>query len=209
MAAGSTMSMAQPTRPAPIDINECRPPYPPEARRANEEGKTRLRLHVAASGALRGVSLVGSSGSPRLDQAIIEAVGRCRFAPARSDGEAVDGSFVLEFAWRLEAPAASVRCAPDYPAASVAAGEQGTTTLRLRIEEGKVKDVRVAVSSGHVRLDAAAVAAVAQCTFRMPAQAPVSVDTLVRYVWKIEDGIPLVPVSPLGPVAPDPYRPPL
>lgn len=202
-----------PTRPRLIDMQECKPAYPAESLRAGEEGKTAVRIHVAASGALRGVSVLRSSGSARLDQAVIDAMDRCRFAPARQGDVAVDGAFTMEYVWRLEPTAAATKCAPVYPVASVRAEEQGTTRLEFQLgDDGKAREIRVTKSSGYERLNAASIEALGRCTFRIAAaRAAASVAAAgpikVEFVWKLQDGMPSVPVVPLGPVAPDPYRP--
>jgi TonB family protein len=193
-----------------VNVDECRPKYPPESLKADEQGATVLRMYVTAAGELRGVSLVTSSGSPRLDQAAIDGLGRCRFRPATRAGQPVDASFTLRYAWRIEPsrPAANV-CggAPEYPVESVDAGEQGKVTLHLHIgADGKVQDVRIAASSGHRRLDEAAVDIVRKCTFRSATDSALA-ETTVEFVWKLEDGLPVAPALRPGPVAPDPFAP--
>lgn len=209
MVLAQSQALEQDRKAAVVDINECRPQYPTESLKAEEEGMTDLRMHVTAAGTLRGVSLVKSSGSSRLDQAAIDALGRCRVRPALRAGEPVDASFTLRYAWRIEPPRAAAKpCGggPEYPAESLRAEEQGKVALRLRIgTDGKAQDVRIASSSGHPRLDAAAVDFVRKCTFRAAAGAALP-ETTVEFVWKIADGAPAVAV-PLGPVAPDPYAP--
>jgi TonB family protein len=209
---GAQGSADAPTRPRLIDIQECKPAYPKDTLRAEEEGKTAVRLHVAASGELRGVSLVRSSGSARLDQAVIDAMSRCRFAPGRQGGAAVEGDFTIEYVWRLEPPTDRI-CRPVYPAASIEAEEQGMTALEFHVgENGKASDIRVATSSGYERLDAASIEALRRCTFRVAASAagasaPAAGPRKMQFNWKLEGGVPLLPTFPLGPVAPDPYRP--
>jgi TonB family protein len=216
LAITLTPAMAQgaeaPARPLLVDMQECKPTYPAESLRALEEGKTVARIHVAASGALRGVSVIRSSGSARLDQAVIDAMGRCRFSPARQGDVAVDSSFNIEYVWRIEPPAAvGGSCAIVYPVQSLKAEEQGTTTLEFHVgEDGRARDIRVARSSGFARLDAASVEALRRCVFQQSSTAPSAgtpVANRVDFVWKIENGVPSLPVVPLGPVAPDPYRP--
>jgi TonB family protein len=218
LAITLTSAMAQggeaPARPLLVNMLECKPTYPAESLRALEEGKTVARIHVAASGALRGVSVIRSSGSARLDQAVIDAMSRCRFTPARHGDVAVDGSFTIEYVWRIEPPAtAGGSCAIVYPVQSLKAEEQGTTTLEFHVgEDGKARDARVARSSGYARLDAASIEALGRCVFRQPVtsaapSAGAAVPHRVDFVWKIENGVPSLPVVPLGPVTLDPYRP--
>ena len=62
--------------PAPI--------YPPAARRLREQGRVLLLVEVAPDGLPRQVNLASSSGSPRLDEAALDAVRRWRFVPAKA-----------------------------------------------------------------------------------------------------------------------------
>ncbi|HEY0061231.1 MAG TPA: M56 family metallopeptidase [Telluria sp.] len=78
---------------------------------------------------------------------------------------------------------------PRYPAAAIAANRTGTVTLGFAIDAtGAVIESRVAASSGHADLDAAAREAIARCTF-VPAvrhgQA-VSAAMKMQYVWTLE-----------------------
>ena len=69
--------------------------------------------------------------------------------------------------------------APVYPAASNRLRETGTVVVRVLIgEDGSAREVRVQQSSGHPRLDAAAVAAVRKARFR-----PYTDDGVAVAVW--------------------------
>jgi TonB family protein len=58
------------------------------------------------------------------------------------------------------------RVMPEYPSASMRAGEQGGTVLQVRVDEsGQASEVRIARSSGYPRLDESAVRAVRQWKF--------------------------------------------
>lgn len=80
---------------------------------------------------------------------------------------------------------------PDYPAASIRLGEEGTTGLRLYItENGRVADVELASSSGSLRLDQAAIKhAKANWKFSPCTEngAAVACWHQTRLVWKIEN----------------------
>ena len=56
--------------------------YPPESRAAGEHGVVILRLIVDGNGRPSGVSVLKSSGYPRLDRAAVEAGWRCRVRDA-------------------------------------------------------------------------------------------------------------------------------
>jgi len=78
---------------------------------------------------------------------------------------------------------------PDYPAASRRAEEVGTVGLLFLIDaEGGVIESKVESSSGHSRLDDAALAALGRCKFK-----PGTVDgkpeqswSRLRYTWKLQ-----------------------
>lgn len=94
----------EPAAPAPVDdvaglthavlVHAPDPTYPPASLRLREQGATLLRLHLDASGAVRDVEVVRSSGSARLDRAAAEGVRAWRFEPARR-GDAPLASSVL------------------------------------------------------------------------------------------------------------------
>jgi len=65
------------------------PVYPALARRLGEAGKVLLRVFVAADGRPTQIEIKQGSGSPRLDQAALDAVWRWRFVAARQGAEAV------------------------------------------------------------------------------------------------------------------------
>lgn len=210
--AASAPTRAAATRARVLDINDCKPPYPRESLRAEEAGRTHLRVHVAANGELRGVSLIQSSGFARLDDAMIDAMSRCKFAPATQAGVAIDASFILEYNWRIEGPPPAIAdvCKPEYPAESVRAGEQGKTTLRLEVDSaGVAQKIEIAQSSGFARLDEASIAMVQRCRIKpQPGAAPAPVlKTQVEVIWRLEDGVPAVPAVPLGPAVRDPLLP--
>ncbi len=78
---------------------------------------------------------------------------------------------------------------PVWPAASLAAQNTGTVTLRFLVDkDGGVADSRVHKSSGHPALDEAAREGIAKCHFK-PAIAkkqPVKSWVMMQYVWMLE-----------------------
>lgn len=83
-------------------LNNPRPAYPPLARRMGEEGRTVLRVLVSAEGAAENVELRQSAGSPRLDEAAIEAVKRWRFVPARQGERTIAAWVLVPLVFKLE-----------------------------------------------------------------------------------------------------------
>ncbi len=78
------------------------PRYPAIARREREQGDVRMRVEIDELGRIESVSIIESSGSPRLDDAAREAIRSWRCQPAERDGRPVPAvalqtmSFVLE-----------------------------------------------------------------------------------------------------------------
>lgn len=65
------------------------PAYPALSRRMGEEGKVVLRVFVGPDGRPGQINVNTGSGSPRLDQAALDAVWRWKFVAARWGDEAV------------------------------------------------------------------------------------------------------------------------
>lgn len=65
-----------------------KPAYPPAALRAGEQGTTHLQVCVSQAGRVTSVSVAGTSGSSRLDQAAAKWIKNERFTPGMIDGRA-------------------------------------------------------------------------------------------------------------------------
>jgi protein TonB len=65
------------------------PIYPPTSRRAGEEGTGVYRVLVDANGRPLEVSVLTSSGFPRLDEAALIAIKKWAFSPAMQAGQGV------------------------------------------------------------------------------------------------------------------------
>ena len=77
----------------------------------------------------------------------------------------------------------------QYPPASQNNGDEGTVTLLLAVQtDGSISDIRIARSSGHPRLDAAAVRSLRQAKFQ-PATChgkPIAVRIHQSFIFKID-----------------------
>jgi len=85
---------------------------------------------------------------------------------------------------------ASAQCvAPSYPRRSIMNNEQGVSQIELLIgEDGRVRESRVAQSSGFFRLDQAALQALSACEFepeRINGEAR-QAWARIRYVWRLD-----------------------
>lgn len=78
------------------------PVYPPQSRRAGEEGTGVFRVLVDASGHPTEVSVVNSSGFPKLDEAAMNAIRKWAFKPAMSSGQAVQSWTKVQVKFELK-----------------------------------------------------------------------------------------------------------
>jgi protein TonB len=78
------------------------PPYPPLARRMNEQGRVVLRVLVNADGFVEQVELRTSSGSSRLDQSALETVRTWKFVPARRGNSPVAAWVLVPISFSLQ-----------------------------------------------------------------------------------------------------------
>ena len=105
LAASAAAAHPAPIQPPRFDaayLNNPPPPYPPLARRLGEEGKTVLRVYVSAEGLPGQIELLESAGSPRIDEAALEAVKHWRFVPARQGELAIAAWVRVPISFRLE-----------------------------------------------------------------------------------------------------------
>jgi TonB family protein len=92
---------------APTEMRKvCAPTerdYPAASLRAGEQGTTRLAFKILPSGELDAVTVLRSSGFPRLDDAAMSILKSC-VLPVKKDasGSPTDASYSVEFTWRLE-----------------------------------------------------------------------------------------------------------
>jgi protein TonB len=102
--AASVEAHAEPVSPPRFNaayLDNPAPYYPSQARRLGEEGRVLLRVLVSAAGHAQRVEVARSSGSPRLDDAAVEAVRRWRFVPAKRGSEAIAASVHVPIVFSL------------------------------------------------------------------------------------------------------------
>ena len=83
-------------------IEAPQPRYPPESRRAGEEGLVVLRVLINEIGAVTQIDIEHSSGHSRLDDAACQAVKRARFRPYVENGvpRVALATIPIEFSWK-------------------------------------------------------------------------------------------------------------
>jgi TonB family protein len=172
----------------------CVPAWPDPPVNLKAIGKTLLLMDVDETGAVSHIKLKASSGERALDDAVLNAVAKCRFTPLVQDGIPVTHSFVLLHAWvpgQASEPlrAKSVCDKPKYPEAARRYGQQGTVALKFLIgTDGHVVDAKVIKSSGFDLLDQAALNGLSKCLFEAAKVdgKPVEAWTQVQYVWSLD-----------------------
>lgn len=149
--------------------------YPRLALNANEEGTVKVRVNVAASGAVNGFEILETSGSEALDAGALDLVSRIDPLPAVPTGEA--HAFIIPLSYKITdetRSAKKIAAAPvqntianwrksverivagrqAYPAQLLAEGVEGSVKVRLDVAaDGSIVDSQVIQSSGNVKLD--------------------------------------------------------
>ena len=98
---------------------------------------------------------------------------------AKGEGAGGGGAASGEALSGLAHPLSGYQVKPRYPESARRAGAQGVTLLKLRVlENGKVGEVQIERSAGHVDLDNAAVDAVKRWLFQ-----PARMGTIPVAVW--------------------------
>ena len=81
----------------------CEPPdYPSISRRNEEEGTVVVAFLIAEDGRVVNSKIKSSSGFNRLDEAARAAFSKCKFRPATSDGQPVQGEATVAYRFRLD-----------------------------------------------------------------------------------------------------------
>jgi periplasmic protein TonB len=86
----------------PKRLRPNRPEFPPALKAQGIEGDVVVRVDIAASGQVTGVTIVRSSGYPAFDDAAKQAAASERFAPAMRDGNAVPFTLSYSYRFRIE-----------------------------------------------------------------------------------------------------------
>jgi TonB family protein len=149
---------------------------------------TIFEMVVDSTGNVAGARVNLSSGNSVLDAALLAAASNCKFVPGFRGGVLAELRTMWIYDWNrnakipavmlvapppalVPAPPRIEHCPkPEYPAAALRAGAQGTTVIKLTVDSsGSVTQSEVVESSGksreHRMLDKTASSALAQCKF--------------------------------------------
>lgn len=77
------------------------PVYPIGVARAGEGGSVNVLVHVDSSGWICGAAIAVPSGTPSLDNAVLDAIRKWKLKPAVKDGLPVESLFPLVFTFRI------------------------------------------------------------------------------------------------------------
>lgn len=89
--------------PAVVDAGACeKPAYPAAALRAQETGIVLLAFLIDLDGSASEGKIERSSGSRRLDEAALKALGLCKFKPAAVDGKPERAWAKIEYEWKID-----------------------------------------------------------------------------------------------------------
>lgn len=96
-----TMDLSAPKNVAKLGCNIAQPDYPAMSRRRGETGTALVKLVVGVTGKIENVQLQKSSGSPRLDDAALDAVRSSACSPYKENGEAIRATATVPFVFSL------------------------------------------------------------------------------------------------------------
>jgi TonB family protein len=179
---------------APRFENDCTQFYPPAAAESGVEGTTVVSLHITADGAVRNAQIAETSGNSDLDKAAVACLNGARMKPLKKGGAPIEADTEVRVTWQRsffgDAPIARTQntCRAFYPPLAVRLEHEGTTVLSFTIaEDGTVKNIAVAESSGYDELDKATIECVSKFQYRPVKQngRPVAIDSTTRFVWRL------------------------
>lgn len=96
-----TMSISAPKDVAHLECNIATPDYPVLSRRRGESGTAIVRFVVGLTGKIENIELRKSSGSPRLDDAALDAMRASACKPYKENGEAIRAAYSQPFVFGL------------------------------------------------------------------------------------------------------------
>lgn len=101
-AARETLAIAAPKHVQHADCRIVKPAYPELSRRREETGTAAVRFVIGTTGAIEAVTLVKSSGFPRLDDAAVAALRQSACQPYVENGSPLRVSYTQAFTFGLD-----------------------------------------------------------------------------------------------------------
>jgi TonB family protein len=160
---------------------------------------TELTYSITPDQKIVDVTLLSSSGTPKLDETALNCVAAWRLDGTGNDGASSVGPHRAAMIWMKEdgafgdlsgefRPVAS-NCVGYYPPRAVRVGAEGTTILQFRVTTGGyVLSAQVTQSSGYADLDNAALACIKFFHYHpaMKDGKPVEIITKAAIKWALE-----------------------
>jgi periplasmic protein TonB len=97
-----TLALSAPKDVAHLDCNIAAPEYPALSRRRSETGTAVVRFVVGLTGKIENIELKKTSGSPRLDDAALDAMRASACKPYKENGEPVRAAYSQPFVFSLD-----------------------------------------------------------------------------------------------------------
>ena len=86
-----------------LSFSTCtRPDYPKSSLRNEETGTAQLGFIIAPTGRIARITVEKSTGFAALDQAAIDGLRTCKFAPGSIDGKPVQSQTRMQYVWTLD-----------------------------------------------------------------------------------------------------------
>jgi TonB family protein len=167
----------------PIMSTHTPMPYPPISARLHEHGETETAVTIGADGAPTDVSVTISSGSERLDAAMVNHIKTSwRWEPPARDCKSAQA--LVNIDWHIGFPPdakAQLTMKPsDYPHDAAIYKQTGDTYLELTLGDGgAVRDARVVYGSGFRDLDNKAARAAVESRWAGLASQPAGTQTVL------------------------------
>lgn len=114
---------------APKFKSQVLPEYPDQARTANETGEVRAKVLVTLDGKPKTVAVFKSSGHKDLDDAVVAALKKSTYVPAKSNGRAIVAFYDLTYKFTLQGVALNEGSTGDL--GKKLAANPGDTATRL------------------------------------------------------------------------------
>jgi TonB family protein len=182
--------------------------YSDYSKRHDESGVCIINIMVDATGMIRALQLIASSGFPHLDASCVESASGGRMIPATLNGKPVLTWVAIPVTWKLGGGTEPMpRPKPDplvprmaadyelqvgpkfYPATSRERREEGDSVVFVHVDRsGTVVDTKLAKSTGSATLDRASLDAAILAQFAPAKKDDQATDgwTIISMFWRLK-----------------------